>query len=380
MAPEKLQPPIWVATPISLQQAAEVLARQQRLAVDTESNSLHAYREQVCLIQFSTAQADFLVDPLALDDLSPLTPIFANPRIEKVFHAVEYDLICLKRDFNITVTNLFDTMQAARILGYKQVGLDGMLALKLGVKVDKRYQKADWARRPLTSDLLNYARLDTHFLLQLRDILQPELEARGRWALASEEFIRLSHGNGYNKTEIPAWQHICGAQNYNDRQLVILQELCAWRDSQAQHMNRPPFKVIDDKRLAAIAQAVPKTQDDLRALGLTTKQLEMYGHDFLEVVAKSQHANPLRRLRTPRPSQAYLNRLEVLSEWRKLTAAKMGVESDIVLPKSFMHAIAEGNPHNLKDLAAFLPDSPWRLGTYGTELLKVLAVTPPKTR
>lgn len=380
MAPEPLQPPIWVATPTSLQQAAETLVRQPRLAVDTESNSLHAYREQVCLIQFSTAQTDYLVDPLALDDLSPLAPIFADPRIEKVFHAVEYDLICLKRDFNVTVTNLFDTMQAARILGYKQVGLDGMLALKLGIKVDKRYQKADWARRPLTSDLLNYARLDTHFLLRLRDILQPELEARGRWELASEEFIRLSRGNGYNKTEIPAWQRICGAQNYNDRQLVILQELCAWRDNQAQHMNRPPFKVIDDKRLAAIALAVPKTTDELRTLGLTAKQIDLYGDDFLEVVSNSQHAHPARRLHTPRPNQAYLNRLEVLSEWRKLTAAKMGVESDIVLPKAFMHAIAEGNPHNLKELAAFLPDSPWRLGTYGADLVQVIVTPPAKPR
>lgn len=378
MAAEQLQPPIWVATPTSLQQAGDVLSCEPRLAVDTESNSLHAYREQVCLIQFSTSQTDYLVDPLALDDLSPLAPIFADSRIEKVFHAVEYDLICLKRDFKITVNNLFDTMQAARILGYKQVGLDGMLALKLGIQVDKRYQKADWARRPLTSDLLNYARLDTHFLLQLRDILLPELKARGRWALASEEFLRLSHGNGYNKTEIPVWQRICGAQNYNDRQLAILQLLCAWRDSQAQRMNRPPFKVIDDKRLAAIAQAVPKTSDELKALGLTSKQIELYGDDILAAVANSQHTLPMHKFRTPRPNQAYLNRLEVLSEWRKGTAAKMGVESDIVLPKAYMHAIAEGDPHNLQDLAVVLRDSPWRLDTFGDELLKALAATPPK--
>jgi ribonuclease D len=377
MAPDTLQPPIWVATPSSLQQAGEVLGRELRLAVDTESNSLHAYRERVCLIQFSTTQTDYLIDPLALDDLSPLAPLFANPRIEKVFHAVEYDLIGLRRDFKIVVNNVFDTMQAARILGYKQVGLDGVLALKLGVKIDKHYQKADWARRPLPSNQLNYARLDTHFLLKLRDILYAELNDRGRWALASEEFLRLSHGNGYNKTEIPIWQRICGAQVYSDRQLVILQALCAWRDRQAEHMNRPPFKVIDDQRLAAIAQAVPRTPDELKDLGLTSKQIAMYGDEFLELVAKSAHTNPARRLRMPRPTPAFLDRLEVLSDWRKRTAGKMGVESDIVLPKSFMHAIAEGNPHTLRELAAYLPESPWRLGTFGQELLQVLA-GPPK--
>ena len=100
------------------------LSAQSRIAVDTESNSLHAYREQVCLIQFSTPEKDYVVDPLALEDLSPLAPIFSNPKIEKIFHAAEYDLICLRRDFGFKFANLFDTMHAARVLGYPFVGLD----------------------------------------------------------------------------------------------------------------------------------------------------------------------------------------------------------------------------------------------------------------
>ena len=132
MQAERLPPPVWIATPADLQKLADDLECWTRIAVDTESNSLHAFREQLCLIQFSTPQTDYLVDPLALNDLSPLAPIFANPEIEKIFHAAEYDLICLKRDFDITVTNLFDTMQAARILGYKQVGLDSSPDRKTG--------------------------------------------------------------------------------------------------------------------------------------------------------------------------------------------------------------------------------------------------------
>src|SRR5512136_2792348 len=96
-----------------LKKLATILAKEPKIAVDTESNSLFAYREQVCLIQFSTPDADYLVDPLALTDLSPLAPIFADPNIQKTFHAAEYDLICLKRDLNIKVCNIFDTMQAA---------------------------------------------------------------------------------------------------------------------------------------------------------------------------------------------------------------------------------------------------------------------------
>ena len=376
MSPEKLPPPTWVATDQSLQHLTGELSRQTSLAVDTESNSLHAYREQVCLIQFSFPQTDFLVDPLALGDLAPLAPVFADASIEKVFHAVEYDLICLKRDFGFSVANLFDTMQAARILGYKQVGLDAMLALKLGIKVDKRYQKADWARRPLTPELLSYARLDTHYLLELRAVLKDELHARGRWELADEEFARLARGNVSVKPEIPAWQRIGGTQKFNDQQLAILQELVSWREAQAARMNRPMFKVMDDKRLASIAEAAPQSLGQLEELELTPRQVQIYGKELIRAVAQGRQSRPARRSQPVRPDDAALNRLDALGEWRKRTAEKMGVESDIVLPKAFMHALAERNPHTLDELAALMPDSPWRLSQFGPELLALLSATP----
>jgi ribonuclease D len=378
MSPDKLPPPTWVDHSQTFQHMTGELAGHASLAVDTESNSLHAYREQVCLIQFSTPEIDYLVDPLALDDLSPLAPVFSNPGIEKVFHAVEYDLICLNRDFGITVVNIFDTMQAARILGYKQVGLDAMLSLKLGIKVDKRYQKADWGRRPLTAELLSYARLDTHYLLGLRALLKTELEEKGRWELAAEEFVRLSRGIVPTKTEIPAWQRISGTQKFNDQQLAVLKELCAWREAQAQRMNRPMFKVMDDKRLATIAESAPSSLVQLEELELTSRQIQIYGNDLIQAVALGQQAKPVRRSQHVRLEDSALNRLDALSEWRKRTAEKMGVESDIVLPKPFMHAIAEKNPHNLDELSALMPDSPWRLDQFGRTLLTLISTTPAK--
>ena len=129
-----LPPPIWVNTTEKLRTMVQDLAAQSRVAVDTESNSLHAFREQVCLVQFSSKKEDYLVDPLAIDDLSPLSPIFSNPNIEKIFHAAEYDLICLRRDFHFDFSNLFDTMHAARVLGYPAVGLDKLLGDKFGIK------------------------------------------------------------------------------------------------------------------------------------------------------------------------------------------------------------------------------------------------------
>lgn len=371
-----LPPPIWIATSDSLEYLARELSKQNPLAVDTESNSLHAYREQLCLVQFSIPANDYLVDPLVFKDLAPLEAIFSNPAQEKVFHAAEYDLICLKRSFGISVTNLFDTMQAARILGYKQVGLDSMLAEKLGVNVNKKFQKADWAQRPLPPEMLSYARLDTHHLLELRDCLKAELQAGGRWELAREEFARLAHVNGTTKEAVPSWQRIAGTQKLTRKQLAIFQELCNWREAQAERMDRPVFKVIDNKRLVDIALAAPKNIADLNELSLTPRQIDMYGESLLEAVEQGSQASPQARRRTARPNQAFVDRLNALSNWRKAVAAKAGIESDLILPKPWMHSIAESNPRTMEELKRLMPGSAWRLENFGAGILK--AIHPPK--
>jgi ribonuclease D len=373
MSLEALPPPVWIATASSLKNLAEDLASWTRIAVDTESNSLHVFLEQLCLIQFSTPKTDYLVDALALDDLSPLVPFFADPRIEKIFHAAEYDLICLKRNSGISVINLFDTMQAARILGCQRVGLDSILEEKLGIKLDKKYQKADWGQRPLSTEMLNYARLDTHHLLGLRDRLQTELKSQGRWELAQEEFNRLALGNGNGKAEIPAWQRVKGTQKFSEQQLAILQELCNWRETQARRMNRPPFKVIDNKRLITITQSLPLNQEDLGMLGLTERQIKMFGREILQAVKLGKRTPVIHRQRPSRPNQAFLDRLNILSEWRKKTGLRIGVESDLILPKNWMQSIAEKNPMDLADLARLMPLSPWRLDHFGHEILDALA-------
>ena len=367
-----LPPPVWVAKPETLEHLARDLAAESRLAVDTESNSLHAFREQVCLIQFSTPNTDYLVDPLELNDLSALVPLFCNPEIEKVFHAAEYDLICLKRDFGISLVNIFDTMQAARILGYKQVGLDSMLAIKLGITLNKRYQKADWGERPLSQEMLSYARLDTHHLLDLRDSLQTELEQRNRWELACEEFSRLALVNCSTKAGLPSWQRVKGTQHFTKRQLAILKELCLWRDSQAERMHRPVFKVIDDKRMVSIALAAPRTHADLETLALTSRQIYVFGNEILQAISRGKKADPLLRPLSDHPDPEVLNRLNILAGWRKDVGQKMNVESDVILPKGWMHAIADQNPATLQELTALMPQSPWRLANFGAEILGML--------
>ena len=147
--------------------------------MDTESNSLYAYQEQVCLIQFSTRDKDYLIDTLALEDLSILGPIFHSDKILKVFHAAEYDLICLFRDYGFRFDYLFDTMVAARILGLPQIGYGPLLDQYFDIKMNKKYQRANWGKRPLNPEMLEYARQDSHYLIALQELLRAET-AKGR--------------------------------------------------------------------------------------------------------------------------------------------------------------------------------------------------------
>lgn len=373
MTNQVLPPPVWVDQPNLLKQMITDLAGQTRVAVDTESNSLHAYREQVCLIQFSTRKTDYVVDPLVFDDLSALEPIFSNPKIEKIFHAAEYDLICLRRDFAFDFANLFDTMHAARVLGYPFVGLDNLLAEKFQFELDKRHQKADWAVRPLTPAQLDYARLDTHFLFDLRDVLAAELQEKDRLQIACEDFTRACNVDlPEEKVNGAAWKRFSTRKDISPRELTILSELCVSRDQIAERMNRPVFKVISDVLLIDIARNLPEKDVDLAGLGLSLKQIRLWGDEILEAVKRGTVAPLMEREQTRRPNDAMLKRLQKLKNWRKRVAEELKVESDIVLPKMYLNRLAEQPPKSLREMEAIMRESPTRFKKHGEQIYRLL--------
>jgi len=373
MTVETLPPPVWVDTPQKLGRLFEDLSAQKRIAVDTESNSLHAYRERVCLIQFSTTKTDYIVDPLALDDLQSLGLIFSNKEIEKIFHAAEYDLICLRRDFDFNFANLFDTMQAARILGCQHIGLEKLLLEKFDVKMDKRHQKANWGTRPLTPAQLDYARMDTHYLSALRDLLDQELQDAGRWKIAQDDFrlacdieLPKERNNG------SSWKRFGSRKDITLRELTVLSELTACRDEIAERMDRPPFKVISDSILLDIAKNPPVKDVDLAGIGLTNRQIQLWGDRVLAAAKRGLDAPLVAREQLKRPSDALLKRLDKLKTWRKKVAEEMKVESDIVLPKRFLMSLAEKPPNNMEMLKTIMGDSPYRFETFGNQIYELI--------
>ena len=374
MLPEPLPAPVLVADPAALQQLVEILADEPAIGVDTESNSLFAYRERVCLIQFSTPTEDYILDPLAVPDLSALAPLFADPARQKIFHAAEYDVICLKRDYNFQFANLFDTMVAARTLGWPQLGLGALLEAHFGVKMNKRFQRADWGQRPLTGDLLDYARLDTRFLVRLRDLLGAELLAQGRLPEAQEEFARLERvagaANGVNPN---AFWRVNGARDLAPGQAAVLRELYEYREQQAERADRPPFKVMSDQTLLEIARAAPASLADLEGVpGMTPQQIRRHGANLLKAVRRGQSGPPARPPHYEREPDSVRERYDLLHQWRKRKAQARGVESDVIISRDALRELARTAPRTLAELEQIEHLGPWRREAYGQEILEII--------
>jgi ribonuclease D len=366
------RPAIWVDKETTFAQTLRSLKQVKQIAVDTESNSLYAYQEQVCLIQISTEKNDFILDGLAEMNLKALESIFADDSIEKIFHAAEYDIVCLKRDFGTSFNHLFDTMQAARILGFEKLGLSNLLEELFEIDQGKSYQKANWGKRPLTADMLHYARMDTHYLAKLRNYLNQKLIEKDLQDLAAEDFQRLCQIKSNHK-ECPLYAQVNGYQRLDEQQLRVLDELCQYRDKLAQKLNRPLFKVIGNAVLLAIAQACPNSYLELKEIQeVSPKLLERYADGLLAAVKKGLNLPPIHLKTHKRPSQAYINRLDALKEWRKKAAQGMGVQSDIVLPRDILEAVVGKNPANLDELHLEMEEIPWRFTHFGSDILKVI--------
>ncbi|MBI1319691.1 MAG: ribonuclease D [Candidatus Hydrogenedens sp.] len=348
---------------------------EPRVALDAEANSLFAYRESLCLLQATIPGEDFIIDPLAGFPLDGLGEFLADASIEKIFHACEYDLILLGREFDWQIENLFDTMWAARILGYKNMGLAGFLEERFEVKVSKKHQKANWGARPLTESQLAYAQMDTHFLLELRDQFAAELQEKGRYEEALEIFSEISRVRQPDREhdEHSFWS-IRGAHDLRGHARAILQALDGARDAEARRRNTPPFKVAGSNVLIAIAKAKPRSYDELRRISCVSPTLAgRMGGALLQAVEEGLKAPaPVQPKRAARLSNEDRERLELLTDWRKKTAQARGVESDVVLHRDRVFEIARLNPQTTEELAAAGLLGPQRFRLYADSIVQTL--------
>jgi ribonuclease D len=369
-----------IETEAALAELAGRLRGEPLLAVDTEAASFHRYLDRVYLLQISSRGETAVVDPLATGSLTPIGELLTDPGIEIVFHDADYDLRLLNREYGFTAQNLFDTRIASQLLNEPGIGLAALLEKYVGIKLDKRFQRADWSARPLSPEMLAYAAADTHYLLQLRDILRDHLAQRGRLGWAQEEFALLEDIRGGTSDQAePGWIRLKGAKALKGRELAILREIWEWREEAARRADRATFRILNNDPMLAMAKSPPTDIAALKAIpGVSSDQAERRGRDLLAAVKRGLELpdSELPRLtRTPRraPDLAYEARLERLKTARNLLAKRYDLPPGVVCPNGTLEAIARADPKTPQELAGVPELRRWQLREFGGELLGVVA-------
>ena len=312
------------------------------LALDSEADSLHHYREKVCLIQLSFADVDLLVDPLSGADPAVLGRTLLDPARRKLLHGADYDLRILNRDYGLEFRGLFDTMIAARLVGERKFGLAALLAEHFDVELDKSLQRADWSRRPLPPAMAAYAAMDTRYLAPLAGALEARLDELGRTAWADEEFEILEGVRWTEKPNEEAFRRIKRSGSLDRRGLAVLRELVRLREGLARGADRPPFKVMSNDLLLAIARNRPTDRKQLDSL-LPQKggRVRRWSDDLLAGVDRAmtmpESALPARRRRSMgRLANSAQTRLGDLALQRDAIAHELGLEPSVLAPRAVL--------------------------------------------
>lgn len=366
------------------QQLAEVcrsLQGEVELALDLEADSLHHYREKVCLLQLSNRSTTWLIDPLLVSDLTPLGALLANPELLMVFHGGDYDIRSLHRDFGISVVRMYDTMIAAQFVGITEFGLAALLRSHFGIELDKRFQKADWSQRPLTAEMADYAAHDTAHLLQLADQLRDKVERLGRTAWVAEECALVAGNRMTEKGDGPLFLSCKGAGKLQRRNLAILEELLRFRDAQAQAQDRPPFKILPAESLLKLAETGIRNIHDMSAVaGLTPRVLKRYGAQLAAAVERGLALPEEQLPRFPRskgePNPGIKARLTQLKQWREAYSNRLKLATGLIAPNWLLERIAEQRPATIEQLAAVQGIRRWQLTEWGETVLGVLTEQP----
>jgi ribonuclease D len=361
-----------------LSRIAIELKKETEIAVDLESDSMFHYAERVCLLQISTQSKNILVDPFSLDDLSALSPVFSDTDIRKVFHGADYDIRSLYRDFGIEVNNLLDTQIAARFLGILETGLASLLKNRLGIVVEKKYQKKDWSRRPLPAAMLTYAVHDTCHLLTLFSTLETELRAKDRFSWAEEESRRLSLVRPAPPNDNPLFLKFKDAKKLDPRTLALLESILQLRQQTARRRDRPPFKIIGNEQIMEIALRKPRVKKDLLQMkGLSSRQVEILGASILKTTQEclSLPENKLPafpRRAGPRFSAKASKKMKALKSWRNQRAEEMGIDPALVCSQTQIESLALSSPKSLNDLDSIDTLRTWQKKQFGREICSLL--------
>lgn len=360
------------------------LASAKRIALDCEAAGFHRYSDRLCLIQLTVADRTYILDPLGFDPREILHDPLEDPSVEVLMHGADFDLRLLSRDLGIKLRGLSDTQIYAALIGEEGLGLQSLLESRLGVRLSKKYQRADWAQRPLSESMLEYAAEDTRHLERLTGLLLEDLDGLGRRAWAEEECRALEAvaDDVQSDDELDPVTRVKGARDLSPRQVTALREALAWRDEIARDKDRAPFRIIGEPPLVEAVARNPRRVEEL---------LDIQG--FPKGLAKNEGKELLRRLHavTELPEDGLVpypkddNRgpgrppPEVEARFRRLKDIRNRVADELELPRGTLLAnavlteIAREEPRTREELLAVDGMRRWKAEALGDRLLAEVA-------
>ncbi len=354
------------------------LKKQDKIAFDLEADSMHHFKEKVCLVQIADSNGPFLVDPLSIKNLSPLKPILEDKNIVKIFHGSDFDIRSLDRDFNIKINNLFDTEIACRFLGIQKRSLAALLKKYFRLSVDKSFQKIDWSIRPLSKSMISYGITDVAYLIELYEILKKKLEDAGRLKWAEEEFEIQTKVRYENNGMNPLFMKFKGAGKMGRRGLAVLENLLIMRKEIAIKKDRPLFKVMSAESINKMTRELPKSMGQLqRTRALSPRQIKMYGENCIKAILKGLETeeNDLPRYpkkKAPDFCPEIPDRIKALKNMRVNASKSTGIEPGFLLSNATITAVANAFPENKKELEQIDILRKWQIDILGEEIIEAL--------
>lgn len=373
---------VFVRHPRQSSAVRERLMGVSAVAVDCEAAGFHRYSDRLCLVQLSTPDETFVLDPLALDLTPLLKTALEEPGRRTIMHGGSFDLRLLQRDLGVQVKKLSDTQVAATFLGEPAIGLQSLLDKHLGVRLSKKFQRADWAKRPLSREMIEYGAGDTRYLHRLDAVLTKALEDLGRTAWAEEECERLVRSSVVVEPQDVAdpVTRVKGARALDLRSLAVLREMLRWRDMLAREMDRALFRVASDAALLAVAVARPRTVEELAQVkGFSPQMARFRGTTLLKALRRAETLPRDKLLPWPKPrrrglllSDKQLAAFDLMKEARTQVALSLGIERGRLMAKQLLRKVAAGAPASLGELQAIEGVRRWQVELLGDALLRAL--------
>ncbi|MCM8814974.1 MAG: HRDC domain-containing protein [Candidatus Omnitrophica bacterium] len=348
--------------------------KEKEIAFDVEGNSLYSYHSRICLIQVSTRNQNFIIDVLKIRDISPLKEVFFNQGVLKVLHGSVYDIRMLYHCAGIQITNLFDTEISARFLGEKKTSLATMVEKHFNVKLKKQYQKSNWAIRPLTAEMLEYAVNDTKYLLSLKDRLMEKLVETNRleWVIEECEALACSVSQPQEEKK----KIIKGAGKIPEKKIKAVEAIAEIREKIAREKDIPAFKVLDKDTILKIAATDDINLRKLETITAKNRFIEnKHLAEMLEKIKRSRCAKQENRRTFHRHKKTvnpeFSRRVELLQQWRNSKAEKLGIQSYLVLSHSQIVSLADSNIETIHDIENNRHLRKWQKIEFGREILSL---------